>query len=189
MGGPYVKTIRVKDLMAPLSEYAVVSKDATVLDMVLALEEARDKVDPRIYKHRSVLVEDEKHQIIGKFTYVDMLKALEPRYEEIGDVDRMSRFGLSPDFVKFLREHFCLWEGTFQELCEKVAHHKVGDMFLEPGRHLYIGDEADLADAVHQMVMNNEVSLLVTRNDVIVGIIRLIDAFEKVCEQIKECAH
>ncbi|MFC1834228.1 CBS domain-containing protein [Thermodesulfobacteriota bacterium] len=182
-----METIRVKDLMFSSSEYAVVSKDATLLDVVLVLEEARHKLDPGIHKHRSVLVEDETHKIIGKLTYMDVLRALEPRYEEIGDVDRMSRFGLSTDFLQFLREHFGLWEGTFQELCARVAGKKVGNMIEEPSPIQYIHEDAYLADAVHQMVMNNELSLLVTKNDEIVGIIRLVDAFEKVCDQIKEC--
>ncbi len=36
----------IKDLMVPLSEYVTVSKDATLFEAVLALEQAQAEADP-----------------------------------------------------------------------------------------------------------------------------------------------
>ena len=80
-----MQNLTVKELMVPLAEYATVPEDATLYEIVLALEEAQQEFDQSRYRHRAVLVFDQKRQVIGKISQLDILKALEPKYEQIKD--------------------------------------------------------------------------------------------------------
>lgn len=182
-----VKDIKVKDVMAPMQEYATVSLDATLYDAVIALEKSYQTGDQRTYRHRSVLVIDETGDVKGKLTYVDVLRALEPRYEKVGEIETVSRHGWSPEFLTFISKHFGLWQGSLQGLCAKAAGRKVRDMITEPTHLQYIDMNTSLDEGIHHLIMNKQLSVLVRSGDQVVGVLRLIDVFEKVCEEIKAC--
>ena len=78
-----MKTLNVKELMVPLNEYASVSEDATLADAIISLEKAQQSFDHTKYRHRAVLVLDQRQQVIGKISQIDALKALEPKYNDI----------------------------------------------------------------------------------------------------------
>ncbi|UCF84330.1 MAG: CBS domain-containing protein, partial [Desulfobacteraceae bacterium] len=101
-----MKTINVKDLMVPLDEYATVSEEATLYDAVVALEKAQEALDRTryLYLHRAVLVFDKNNNIVGKIGQLDVLRALEPKYREMGDKQSITRFGFSQKFLQSLRE-------------------------------------------------------------------------------------
>ena len=94
-----MKSITVKDIMVPLSEYATVTKEATLGEAILALEKAQKKFDPSRHRHRAILVFDENNKIVGKISMLDVLRALEPKYGEIEDKEMLSRYGFSPQFL------------------------------------------------------------------------------------------
>lgn len=174
--------------MLPLSEYPAVSPDATLVEAVVALEDAPQKFEHGGHKHRSVLVLDDRGDVAGKLTYVDMLKALEPRYEKVGEIETVSRFGWSPEFLTFMVKNFGLWEGSFQDRCAKAGRRKVADLIRRPDRTQYVDRKRPLNEAVHQLIMAHELSLLVTDDEgKVVGILRLIDVFDKVAEEIRAC--
>jgi predicted transcriptional regulator len=50
-----------------------------------------------------------------------------------------------------------------------------------------IAEESSLQEAVHQLIVGNHQSLLVTRDSEIVGVLRLTDVFSKICGLIKAC--
>ena len=56
-----------------------------------------------------------------------------------------------------------------------------------PSEGEYVDEDATLGQAMHQLVMGHHHSLLVTRKDEIVGILRLSDVFAKICDEIKSC--
>jgi predicted transcriptional regulator len=182
-----VDEIKVKDAMVPLEEYTTVSHEATLYDAILALDAARRRPNDGKSEHRSVVILDENKKVVGKLTYRDILVGLEPRYDKIGDVQKMRRFGLSGEFVTFMRSHFGLWEGSFRDLCQKAVRTKVTDVVKVPSADIYVDEECEIVEAVHQLMVGTDVSLLVTRSDEVVGILRLIDAFDVVSEQIKAC--
>jgi CBS domain-containing protein len=51
----------------------------------------------------------------------------------------------------------------------------------------YVREDATLDEAIHQLVIGHHQSLLVTRGEEIVGILRLSDVFREICNMIKEC--
>lgn len=182
-----MKKIKVKEVMVPLEEYTTVSDKATLYDAILALDAARRRTNNGKSRHRSVLILDDDEKVAGKLTYVDILQGLEPKYGKVGDLQSMRRFGISGEFLTFMRKHFGLWEGSFRDFCENAVRTKVKDVATPPGPELYVDEDCTIGDALHQLMVGTEVSLLVTRGEKVVGILRLIDAFDVLTEEIKAC--
>jgi predicted transcriptional regulator len=182
-----VHSIKVKDLMVPLADYATVSQEADLYQAVLALEEAQKKFDQSLYPHRAVLVYDSENRIIGKVGQLDVLRALEPGYREIGDIGMLSRFGFGPSFVKTISSEFELLQKPLDDICKKAAQIKVRDIMRTPTKGEYVHAEASLNEGVHQLAVGHHQSLLVTKDKEIVGILRLSDVFQEVSKMIKTC--
>ena len=101
-----MKTIKIKELMVPLKDYATVYKEATLREAVLALEEAQLTLDPSRHKHRAILVLDESGKVVSKIVMKDILVALEPNYGKVEGVEVLERSGYSPDLI---RSMLLLW--------------------------------------------------------------------------------
>jgi CBS domain-containing protein len=185
-----MKTIAVKDLMVPLEEYATVSEEATLFEAVQALEEAQEALDRDRYKylHRAVLVYDSKKRIVGKISQLDALRALEPKYEDLGDLGRMSLAGFSPRFLKNMLKQEALWEQPLRDICTKAAKVKVKTFMYTPTKGEYVEESASLDEAINLLVMGHHHSLLVTKGKDIVGLLRLTDVFADVFQMMKTCA-
>ncbi len=182
-----MQSIAVKNLMVPLSDYATVSEDATLHDAVLALEAAQKSVDPGREKHCAILVCDRSGRVIGKLSRWSILRGIEPRYKHIGELKETSRFGFSPEFIKSMLTNYGLFRTALEDLCKKAAEMNVKEMMQTLAEGEYVDEDATLDQAIHQLVMGNLASLLVTRGGEIVGILRLSDVFNEICERVKAC--
>ena len=111
-----MESITVEELIVSLEKYATVGKDATLYDAVLALETAQENFDKNRYLHRAILVLDEDGTVLGKVSQLDALRALEPKYIDMGDMRHLSRTGLSANFIKSLMEKYALCEISFNEM-------------------------------------------------------------------------
>ncbi len=181
-----MKSYTVKELMVPLSEYATVHEDATLYAAVMALEKAQEKFDHTRYRHRAVLILDDKQRVVGKINQLDVIKALEPKYEEMISREGMAHSGLTREFMKSLISHYNLWGGAMKDICKKATTKKVKDFMHTPLEGEHVDEEATLDEAIHQLVMCKHQSLLVTRKQDIVGILRLTDVFAAIFHAIKE---
>jgi CBS domain-containing protein len=181
-----VKSYTVKELMVPISEYAKVPKGSTLFEAILALEKAQEAFDQRRYHHRAILILDKKARVIGKLSQLDVLRALEPRDEDVEGIDELSQFGFSPKLLQGLRKERRLQGVPLKELYVKTAGLKVEDCMQAPTEGEYVEEDASLDIAVHQLVLGNHLSLLVTKAGQIVGILRLTDVFGIVLRAMKE---
>lgn len=177
----------VKELMVPLSEYATVPEGSTLFDAVLALEKAQEEFDHTKYKHRGILILNKENRVIGKLGQLDVLRALEPKDANPGEINELSQFGFSSNFVHKLRKQRRLKAAPLKDLCSKASKLKVEDFMQTPSEGEYIEQEASLEMAVMQLVMGHHISLLVTRNKEIIGVLRLTDAFAAIFHTMKEC--
>jgi len=185
-----VKTKIVKDLMVPLSDYATVSEEATLYDAIIALEEAQNRFDQSRYRHRAILIYDKNRHITGKISQNDILRALEPKYDEIGNRRGIAHYGFSKKLLKTLREQFSLFDKPMEEICKKTAMLKAKNIMYTPTEGEYVNENDSLDVAIHRLVMGHHQALLVTKGDDIkniVGILRKTDVFMEVCEAIKAC--
>jgi CBS domain-containing protein len=182
-----MKSKLVKDLMIPLSEYAVVSEDATLYEAVVALEKAQAAFEKNRYTHRAVLVKNRQGDIIGKLSQLDVLMGLEPKYKKIGQMQSISHLGFSREFLQDLITQYSLWDAPLEDICRKASRIIVKNIMYTPTEGEYVDENASMDQAIHQLVMGKHQSLLATRKDKIVGILRLVDAFKEVFEHIKAC--
>lgn len=180
-----MKAMMVKDLMVPLSEYATVSQDATLYDAILALERAQEEFDQSHYRHRAVLAFDKQNRVIGKLGLFDILMALESKYNEIGDLERLCGLGLSPTFVKSILQSYSFWSEPLESVCRNAAEQKVKDIMHILTESEYIDETSPLDEAIHQLIMGHHQSLIVTKGNEIVGILKLSDIFLEICIMIK----
>ncbi len=183
-----MREMKVKDLMVPLEEYATVSEDATLYMAVMALERAHEDLDRKRfhYLHRAILVYDKTEKIVGKLSQLDALRALEPKYADMGHTRSITRAGFSPEFLKDMLEKHSLWDGSTEDICRTAANRKVKDYMHIPTEGEYIDENATIREAIHLLVMGHHQSLLVTRVDAIVGILRMTDVFMAVFQVMKQ---
>ncbi len=188
-----METPAVKDLMVPLSDYATVSEDATLHDAVLSLEKTLEEYKVSPDRHRAVLILDKNNKVIGKLSQLDVLRALEPKYDQMGDSKplssiALSRFGFSSRFLRTMIDQFQLWEEPLPEICKKAGKQNVKIFMYAPTEGEYVDENANLNTAIHQLVMGHHQSLLVTRGQEkeIIGVLRLTDVFRSIRLIIKD---
>ena len=176
-----MKTIPVKDLIVPLDEYATVCEDASLSDAIQALERAQQDFNHTKYRHRAILVLDSEGQPIGKIGQLDALRALEPKYKEIQKEDTRGIFRhFSQMFLNSMIEHYSLFDGSLDELREKAAKINVKEFMHNLSTDECIDENASLDVAIHTLIIGHHQSLLVSRGNRIVGILRLTDVFSAV---------
>jgi CBS domain-containing protein len=180
-----MRTITVRELMVPLEAYATVSREATLREAILALERAQMTLDPSRHKHRAILVLDEGGKVVSKITMKNILVALEPNYGKVEGMGVLERSGFSPDLIKDMLKNNALWSEPLQFFGERAAKLKVCDFIQAPSADEYIDENTTLGEATHQMLVQPVLSLLVTSNDEVVGILRLSDVFTKICDIIR----
>ncbi len=182
-----MKTIKVKDLMVPLDEYATVPHDATLYEAAAALENAQESFNRNHYRHRAVLVLDENNQVVGKLSQRDVLEALEPGYRtDAGAPKGVTQFTAS--FVKAIQKHHTLWAHPLDDICRKAVDIRVKDVMSCPGEGEYVSENTLLDQAIHQFVIGHHQSLLVTgKGKQVVGVLRLADVFLEVYKVMMKC--
>jgi len=184
-----VKSYTVNDLMVPLSEYATVSEDATLYEAVLSLEEAQEKFEDKHtrYRHRGILILDKDGNVAGKLSQLDVLRALEPKYQKMIQGEGLHRFGFTKEFTKSMLEDYHLFANPLDDICRKAGEQNVKEFMYTPTEGEYVSEDVSLDVAIHQFIMGHHQSLLVTRDEKIVGVLRLTDVFAAVFHKMKEC--
>lgn len=184
-----MESIRVKEMMVPLAEYATVSEDANLLEAVMALEKAQAEFDKKGYRHRAILVLDRNGHVVGKVSQHDILMALELNYKKLQENEKgaLSRFGLSNMFIMYTMKEYNLWDKPLDHLCKKSKQRNVKEIMYTPTEGEFITENETMNNAVHKLVIGKHHSLLVTQKGQITGVLRLSDVFEKITNLIKEC--
>ena len=176
-----MQSIKVKDLMVSLADYAAVSQEATLFEAVLALDDAQKRLHRDRHPHRAVLVLDAEGQVIGKLSQWDFIRALEPRYNEIVDFGSLVRLGFSSHFIRSMVKDQGLWQKPLENLCQRAFEVQVKDVMYTPAEGEYVQEDATLDEGIHQLVIVRHQSLLVTRDSKVVGVLRLSDVFAEIC--------
>jgi len=173
----------VKDLMLSLEEYATVSADSTIREALIALKEAQLGLDDDRHHHRAVLVLDGDGKVAGKLTHWAIMRRLEPTFLKTRDLVRISQAGLTQEFLESLETQFAGFTDTMALMCAEAAKTKASDAMVPVNES--IEEEASLADEVHEMVIHHVQSMVVKRDDEVVGILRLSDVFQEVARRIR----
>ena len=202
-----MKTLKARDLMVPLDQCPRVSEEAVLKDAVLALEATRLRGDPWDYRPRVVLIQDKNNNIVGVVRQFEILKALEPKYDElltslgakyssaiemletkVSNLDHMKILfclGLNSEFVKSSLKEFHLWEEALGEMSRRASSLKVTKIMSALTEQDLIEQDAPLSEAVHRMLLGNLLSLVVVEDGRSLGIVRMIDIFNEACSAIE----
>jgi CBS-domain-containing membrane protein len=164
-----------------------VPEGSTLFEAVLALEKAQEEFDHTKYKHRGVLILNKDQQVIGKLGQLDVLRAFEPKDENPAEINDLRKFGFSTNFVHKLRKQRRMSAAPLRDLCSKASKLRVEDFMQTPSEGEFIEHEASLEMAVMQLVSGHHISLLVTRDKEIIGILRMTDVFAAIFHTMKEC--
>ena len=180
----------VKDLMVPISDYATISEGSTFLDALLALETPKVDLGNPIHPHWIVLVLDSNENVVGKLSQINMLRALEPTTEDLNNIDKLSKFGFGSNFITQLREDLRLDDTSIENVYSGsgILGMKVEDFMKELADNDFIDENTSLATAAHQMSVRKRLSMLVTRDKDVIGILKLSDVFTAVIQAIKSTA-
>lgn len=176
----------VKDLMVPITEYATVPEKATLFEAVLALEKAQEQFQQNRYSHRAVLIIGKEKKVIGKISQMDFLRALEPKDENLDQIRKFNRFGFTSKAVALQQEEYLKTSPPVLDVYSKAAGMKAVEFMQRPTEGEYVDENASLDMALHQLTAGSNLSLLVTRDAEIVGVLRLADVFAAVYHSLKE---
>ena len=176
----------VKELMVPIDEYPVVSPEMNMLDAILVLNEAQRKRPSHLQPYRAVLVADSDGKIIGKLGQLAFLKALEPKNSLLGDLGKLRNAGVSDEIVSTMVEHYRFFEEALPNLCARGRDLKVKHAMSPIEKS--IDENANLCEAISKIVLYQQLSMLVTRGDKAVGLLRLSDLCDEVARQMKRQA-
>ncbi|MGD9818281.1 MAG: CBS domain-containing protein [Desulfomonilaceae bacterium] len=182
-----METIRVKDLMTSFEGYPRVDEDASLYEAVQALEEGRQRLDGKGHRFMAVLVCDRSGNVIGKLNRMDILTCLEPEYLTNEELRKVSRFGLTPEFLHSMLDNYDLWKAPLLDICKKCLDHKVGEFIAHQSSEVYIDEEVSLSKAIHHLIMKRCQALVVTSRGEAVGLLRLVDVFDQVVAKMKAC--
>ncbi len=180
--------LTVKEIMVPLEQYATVHEDASLYEAVLAIEECGKGKGPQ--DARAVLVVNSENQVVGKFNQLDIVRSLEPGYKKIVDSrPDAGRVGFSRRFLKLIASDYDLWSKPMDQICGKAANIHAKDIMHKPTNEgQYVDENASINQAIHQVVMGRHQSLLVTKEEKIIGILRLTDIFSEIANCMKACS-
>jgi len=178
-----VKSKKVRDLMVPLELCAVVSEDATLLEAVVAIEEAHERRDRRRQPLRAVLTVDSNGKIVGKLGQLAFLKALEPRRDFLRDTNKLASAGVSEQLISSVMDHHRFFQDNLSDLCLRASRQPVKD-FMHPVSES-IDENAPLGEAISRIIELECLSITVTRDEKVIGLLRLSDLCQEVAEYMK----
>jgi CBS domain-containing protein len=184
-----MKNTPVKNIMVPISDYATVAENATLMEALAALENAHQRFGDRPYRHQSLVVVNENRHAVGRVSQVDIMRALEPGYKELGDRPWTARMTLSKRMLKTIREELHLWEQPLSVTCQTLESVRVADIMQVPSEGEFVEETDTMNIAMHRIVMCQHHSLLVTRDKKIVGILRSTDVFNVFYDMIEACGY
>jgi len=174
---------KVAELMIPVSEYLTVSREATLLEVFMALDGWRKD---KGRSHRDVLVLDPDGGVAGKITMLDVFKALEPNYKKIVN-GTTSHDALTRDYVARVFRDFDLWSEPLADVCGRCADMPASEVMHEPLAGEFVDADDDLEKAVHRYVIGVRQPLLVRDKGRVVGVLRFGDLFEEVSRRMLAC--
>jgi len=168
---------KVRDLMIPISDYAVTSADSTLQEAILEMRKKYCEIESEECTeggHRTSLVLSPDGKLEGIIDFQCILRALMP--EIAGKLsDKLNALGLSIAFAEADAHNLDEAKAGFKERVLQNASTKVRDIMLKLRGH--IAADADLMEALKLMHKNKVTVLPIFEGDKIVGVLRDSDLF------------
>jgi CBS domain-containing protein len=171
--------------MLSLDEYAVVDADANLIDAIRALDEAQKNLPAGRHLHRAVLVA-RGGEVLGRLGHFAFLEALLRQESEMFRGAWIEQAGVSDELKQTTMSHLRALAGDQIGLCDTGRHVRVRDV-MRPATQR-IDENASLMKAIEMLVDTQCLSLLVTRGNAVVGVLRSSDVFNEVAHVLRGCS-
>lgn len=182
-----MKNVLVRDIMTPIEKFHRISVNATLIEAIQALESAQDDLLSGKTKQRVVVVEDEKGEVIGKISPSNIIRGLEPGYDNILSLGKDSRAHAVDYVINTMRYQALLWSTPLEDICATAKDVKVRKFFNRPteGQTVQAGDTLDMA--LHRFLLGRYRSLFVMEQGKLVGLLLFAKVFREISAQVKQC--
>jgi len=156
---------KVKDLMIPLEDYPHIPYWFTLRQAMAIVREAAVKFEGT-FEPRSVLVFDEKYQLMGILTLRDIIKGLEPRFLKDSGLIKAD-----PSLTVLMGDLF--GPGL------KEASQKPVSEVMSPIKVTAKGDDP-IAKTLAVMILENVGMMPVMQDNKVAGMVRLSELFQEI---------
>ncbi len=173
----------VKDIMVPIEEYAVVHESDTLKEALSAHRQTHQNLAAGHHVHRAVLIKDVKENIIGKLGHHGFLAALDPKFNFLADIKSTAYGSFDLGALQEEMDELGFWEDNLQKIVTRSKEIKVGDV-MKKIHGQRIEADSSLTEAIHLLIKNDVLSLLVENNKQVIGVVRLSDLFQEISEFI-----
>jgi CBS domain-containing protein len=163
---PYQK--KAKDLMIPLVDYPHIPYWFSLRQAMAIVQEATLKFEGA-FEPRSVLVFDEKYQLMGILTLRDIIIGLEPRF-----LHETSLIKMDPSLTVLLED--------FGPKMREASQKPVGEV-MSPIKVTVQGNDP-IAKAIFLMIKENVGLLPVMQDGKVAGMLRLSDLFGELSKSV-----
>ena len=162
----------VKEISVPISDYPNIRDGASVKDAFLILKNNFEKGKG----YRSILVMDERNQLKGSLSLVDLIKAVEPQFLKITKPDAYQ--GISMEYPALS----LIWQELFSKECKEEAKKPVKRVMSPVQATVTLEDP--IAKAAYLLIMTNSRILPVLDKDKVIGVVRLVDVFKEIADVV-----
>ncbi len=168
-GGKTVKDLMVDVFEFPHIPYWFSIRQAMGIIKKSVLESAKC-VRPIV-----VLVFDEKYNLVGTLTHINILKGLEPKFlrpSVKAQVTEDNEVGLS-----------IIWDSLFDKESKKLSERPVSEVMISA--KFFVGTDDPITKAAYLMLHNDLILLPVLENKKkLVGVVRMIEVFDELTDAI-----
>ena len=168
----------LREVMIPIEEYTTLTQESTVKEAIDKLRESfYAKVSTsRIMEtgHRSILVVDDRGEIMGILAIIDLLRAVMPAYLDAPKPATADNIQYSPLF----------WNNMFQREVLRLSGKKIKNVMSPAPRT--IDADANLMEAAYTMITHNKRRLTIIDSGKVIGIIREQDLFFEIDRILRE---
>jgi len=175
----------VRDLMTPIGKFPRINDSATFAAAVLALEQAQQDYLSGRKEQRILLVQGADGKILGKLSPTDLIRGLEPNFDNVVD-PRASSFISTGYVIDAMKDLKLLWSKPLDDLCTTAKDVKIADFLRKPGHSQIIEAGESLNMALHRFVLYRHDSLFVMEDGKLVGLLRFSDVYREISRRMKD---
>jgi CheY-like chemotaxis protein len=159
----------VRQVMIPIEDYTTLTETATVTEAVSELKKSflNQVCTSRIMEtgHRSLVVYDDRGEVKGILSIIDLLRAVMPAYLSAP----------KPSMADSMQYSAMFWKGMFSREVLRLGQMPIVDVMSPAPQRIPV--EANLMEAAYLMVSSGERRLAVVETERVVGIVREQDLF------------
>ncbi|MCD6294068.1 MAG: CBS domain-containing protein [Deltaproteobacteria bacterium] len=180
---------KVKEIMAPIEDYDRVNIGAQLCDAMSILKRNYEKlkVGEQGNFHKTLLVVDDKDNVVGKLSMYDLIRGLVPeaaKKPEVSKAYNAMRSGRVQDVVEEIgdfQEHFKWLSSSFSDLIKQEAHKNVRDI-MTPIEKSSLKAEDKITHGIYTLFKDKVRQQFVQSEGKIVGVVNLNVIFNQLLE-------